>query len=447
MSRPARSGTSRGPRTVAAGGGLAAALLLLSGCATAPPAASPPDPEAPFAFRDPAFTLPSGTLGEEEAKRLARGLSDLRSGRKDEAAGRFRRGASSRVPLPFRLGLAYVDLASGRNGRARATLEAILEEAPTYVPAAEARADLDATEGRFRESFDSYRELLAVLPDDPRLARRLGEARSGLLASLRDEAGEALAAGDVATARRAALAAVEVAPDAPDGYRLLFRAAESEGKLEDAWAAAEKARAADPSDAEFGKAVADLAMKTERYADAVEIYEELSRTDPSCVEALDEARFQFQTQNLPEAPRRAALSPRITRAQLAALLWWLVPEVRGARVPTPPEVAVDAVDRAESQALVRAIALGFFPVTRDTHRVGADQPVTRVELAGALRRVALLASGGAPLDGCLAEERPTPAALAECGILPPSSARFVAGREAVRALEGATRAARGGSPR
>ncbi|HSB36695.1 MAG TPA: hypothetical protein VLH41_07440, partial [Thermoanaerobaculia bacterium] len=180
MSRPVGSGTPSGPRAIAAGAAFAAAVLLLSGCATAPPAPGPPDPEAPFAFRDPAFTLPAGALGEEDAKRLARGLSELKSGRTAEAAGHFRSGASGRTPLPFRLGLAYVDLASGRAGPARATLDAILKGAPAYVPAAEARADLDAREGRFRESFEAYRELVGVLPGDPRLSRRLGEARAGL---------------------------------------------------------------------------------------------------------------------------------------------------------------------------------------------------------------------------------------------------------------------------
>jgi hypothetical protein len=188
-------------------------------------------------------------------------------------------------------------------------------------------------------------------------------------------------------------------------------------------------------------------MKTERSADAVSLYGELMKSDPSFAELLAEASFQFQAQNLPDAARKAALSPRLTRAQLSALLWWLVPEVREARVPATIEVAVDAVDRPDSQSVVRAIALGFFAVARDTHRVGVDQPVTRAEMTACLKRVALLASAGAPIDGCLGEERPTPASLAECGILSSPSARTITGREAVRALEEAGRAARGGTPR
>jgi len=425
----------------------ALAFALLAGCATAPPPVGPPDPDAAFAFRNPADSLLKGTAAPADASRIARGLADLKSGRLADARRIFEAGAAGPSALSFRLGLAYVDLASNRWGPARSELDALLVLSPGWFPAVEARADLDAAEGRLRKALDAYRELASSDPSDPRISRRLGAVRSSLLASFGKEAEAELAAGDLAAARRAALAAVDVDPAAPDGYRLVSSVAEAEGNFEDAWAAADRARALDPSDAALVRAAAALAMKTERYADAVALYGELAKSDRACVEQLAEASFQFQVQNLPEAARKAALSTRLSRAQLATLLWWLVPEVRQARIPAGSDVAVDAVDRPDSQGLVRAIALGFFTVSRDTHRVGVDQPVTRAEMAGCLKRVALLASAGAPIDGCLGEERPSPASLAECGILLSPSARTITGREAVRALEEAGRAAREGTPR
>ncbi|HQR46629.1 MAG TPA: hypothetical protein PK598_11535, partial [Thermoanaerobaculia bacterium] len=247
--------------------------------------------------------------------------------------------------------------------------------------------------------------------------------------------------------RRIALSLVELDPASAAGYRFLARAAEAEGRLEDAWAAAAKAHALDASDDAWSKTTAELAMRTGRSAEAVAIYADLAKRDPSVVPALDEARFQFQVQNLPEVARRAAVSPRVTRAQFAVLAWWLVPEVRESRVPAAPEVAVDAVDRPESQALVRAIALGFFAVARDTHRVGADQALSRAEAGAVLRRVALLAGGGRDLPECLTDERPAASSLEKCGILPATSSRTVSGREAVQALDAAARAGRGGDAR
>ena len=110
--------------------------------------------------------------------------------------------------------------------------------------------------------------------------------------------------------------------------------------------------------------------------------------------------------------------------------------MREARIPPGADVAVDVVDRPERAALVRTIGLGFFPVSRDSHVVGADVPVARSEMASHLRRLAALSGG----------ELSCPASLAECGILPEGS-RQVSGREAVAAIDAALKMARSGGSR
>lgn len=421
--------------------------LLVTGCASAPrPEAVAPD--APFGIRDPAFSLPPGTLSPSDARRLRSGMDELREGEIAKARKTFSLAAEkSATPAPFRLGLAYADLLTSRFSAARESLTALVKENPGWVPAAEALADLDAAEGRDREALKGYRKLENALPDDPRFDNRLAAIRKTLVAKTSVEAEAALAAKDLQAARRAALALVEIDSSSPAGYRFLARSAEAEGRLEDAFTAAAKAHTLDPADDAWTEVTAGLAMKTARYAEAVAFYGDLAKRRPEAEASLEEARFQFQVQNLPEAARRAALSPRVTRAQMAVLAWWLVPEVRDARVPAAPEVAVDAVDRAESQALVRAIALRFFSVSRETHRVGADLPVSRTEAAGIFRRVAVLSSGGSPLPECLAEERPSSASLEKCGILPSTTARTLSGREAVRGLMASALAGQGGDAR
>ncbi|MFI5182570.1 MAG: tetratricopeptide repeat protein [Thermoanaerobaculia bacterium] len=421
--------------------------LLAVGCASAPrPEAIAPD--APFGIRDPALSLPPGTLSPSDARRLASGMDELRAGELGKARKTFVSAvANSAAPAPFRLGLAYADLLTSRFNAARESLAALVQENPGWVPAAEALADLDAAEGREREALHAYRKLGSALPDDPRLANRVAAIRNSLLAKGSAEAEAALQSNDLAAARRAALALVELDPSASSGYRFLARSAEADGRAEDAWTAAAKAHALDPADDAWTDIAAGMAMKTARYAEAVALYGDLVKRQPESAALLEEARFQFQVQNLPEAARRAATSVRTTRAQMAVLAWWLVPEVRDARVPAPPEVAVDAIDRPEGQALVRAIALRFFTVSRETHRVGADQAVTRTEAAAIFRRVALLANGGAPLPDCLAEERPSAASLEKCGILPGATSRTLSGREAVSGLGAAAKAGRGGDSR
>jgi tetratricopeptide (TPR) repeat protein len=435
-------------RTIAATALLALALGG-SGCVPPPrPAAPAPPPGAPFRLRDPLVTLPPGTLPSGDAGKLERGMEELLSGDLAAARERFSSGAArSRAPAPFRLGLAYCDLMTSRYGPARQMLEPLVRESPQWAPAAEALADLDAAEGRLRDALDLYEAVLVLLPRDPRLMEREAVVRRSLLGKGSEEAEAALAARDLSRARRAALSLVELDPDSPDGYRFLTRVAEAEGRLEDAWTAAAKARSLEPSDDAWTSTTARLAMRTGRYSEAVSLYSELARRDPEVSPALVEARFQFQVQNLPEVARNAALSPRVTRAQFAVLAWWLVPEVREARVPSAPGVAVDAVDRPESQALVRAIALGMFAVAPATHRVGADHPVTREEAGELFRLVALLAAGGGLLPDCLGEERPSPASLEKCGILSATTSRTVTGREVVRGLEAAARVGRGGDAR
>ena len=421
--------------------------LLVTACASAPrPEAVAPD--SPFGIRDPAFSLPPGTFSPSDARRLRNGMDELRAGETAKARKSFSSAAAkSATPAPFRLGLAYADLLISRFSSARESLTALVRENPGWVPAAEALADLDAAEGRDREALEGYRKLESALPDDPRLRNRLAAIRKALVAKTSAEAEAALAAKDLQAVRRVALALVEIDPSSPAGYRFLARSAEAEGRFENAFTAATKAHTLDPTDDAWIGVTAGLAMKTARYAEAVALYGDLAKRRPEAEASLEEARFQFQVQNLPEAARRAALSPRVSRAQMAVLAWWLVPEVRDARVPAAPEVAVDAVDRAESQALVRAIALRFFSVSHETHRVGADQPVSRTEAAGIFRRVAVLSSGGSPLPECLAEEHPSSASLEKCGILPSTTARTLSGREAVRGLMASALAGQGGGAR
>ena len=299
-----------------------------------------------------------------------------------------------------------------------------------------ARAEGDAAEGRLRDAVDEYREAALLMPGDDRYTSRARELNAAFVFSLHAEAKAALGRGDLTSARRGALALVEAEPDSPAGYDVLASAAEAEGKLEDAWVARQKAHALSPSDAALAEALAALALRTSRFAEAEALYRVLAKGDPAMEEKEAAARLEFQVQNLPALAREAAAAPRITRAQLASLLVTLVPEVATARVPTGGGVATDVLDRAERGALVKAIALGFFSVSKETHLVGSDVPVWRSEMPGHLRRLAALLRGRD--DSCFV----TPSALAACGILPETASRRVSGREAVAAIDATLRLAR-----
>ncbi len=292
-----------------------------------------------------------------------------------------------------------------------------------------ARAEEAAAASRPRDALEAYREAARLVPDDPRYAERVIELRGAYVDALRAEAESSLERQDLAAARRAALVLVDVAPESPAGYHVLASAAEAEGKLEDAWAAAQTAHARAPEDPGLTESLAALAVRTSRFAEAEALYGALAKDDPSLLEKQAAARLEFQLQNLPAPARRAVAAARITRAQFSVLLYTLVPEVASAHVRPGGEVAIDVLDRSERSALVKAIALGFFTVARSTHLVGADAPVSRSEMPGHLRRLATLIGIGD--ETCFA----APASLATCGILPETASRQVSGREAFAAID------------
>jgi tetratricopeptide (TPR) repeat protein len=263
---------------------------------------------------------------------------------------------------------------------------------------------------------------------------------------LREEARASREGGELEEARRAGLALVDVAPSSPDGYAVLARSAAAGGKPDDAWGWAARARSLGANDAAWQEFQASLAMKTRRFGEAVGLYSELAEKDPAYAEKAEEARLEFRIENLPEPARKAAHASRLSRAQLASLLWWAVPEVRDASAPPSPDVATDVVDHPEKQALVRAIGLGFLSVSRETHHVRADAPFARTEFPAVLRRLAQLVGRGERPVRCLAPDSGT-GALAACGILPESKSRTVSGKEALRAIERTARMAREGENR
>ncbi len=432
---------------VAAGIGLALLIEIgLSSC-RGPGASSASvvsaGPSAEFAFRDPLAGASSDLVPRADHDLLGEAMTTLRSGLLARASKLFRKG-DARVPKgAFRLGLAYVALAEGKSEEAEMLLEPLLEGRHALPAAIEAMADLDASLERWRDATLRYRKAENLYPEDSRVAERLRSAIEAYSAGLREEAESSLAAGYLEEARRAGLALVDVAPTSPEGYAVLARTAATGERPDDAWAWAERARALGARDLAWREFQASLAMRSRRFGEAVDLYSELAAADPSYEEKAEEARLEFRIENLPESARKAALSSRVTRAQLAVLLWWAIPEVREANAPTAPEVATDVIDHPNRQALVRAIGLGFLSVSRETHRLRADFPVARGEFPAILKRLAHFVGRGRGPVRCLSGDSGI-GGLAACGILPESKSRTVSGKEALRAIGRTARLAREG---
>ena len=436
----------RAPRADLPSAGLAVAFLLAfaGGCASAPPPATAVPADAPFAFRDPREGAPPPAPTARESKALEAAVAAIRRG--DAAtASRALAGREDGAAPALRLARAYLDLVEGKRDEARGFLAEARSANPAWIAALEADADLSAEEGEASEALEAYRALSRLVPSDARARDRVETFRASVAASKRASAEEARAAGDLDAARRNANSLLQLEPESVAALVLLSRTASAGGRHEDAWTWAREARRRAPADVSVAAFAGDAAAKAGRWADAATLYEEASSSNPASAVKAEEARFEFKVQNLPEAARAAAESGRLTRAQLASLLWWTVPEFREALVPPGTEIAVDVVGRSDQGPLVKAIGLGILDVSAETHRVGTETAVSRTELAGALRRIALLTGRGRPPRGCLSAAGA--ASLADCGILAPTPSRNVTGREALRAMEKAARIGREGGTR
>ena len=148
--------------------------------------------------------------------------------------------------------------------------------------------------------------------------------------------------------------------------------------------------------------VAGLAQETGDLALAVSVFERLARNDPRFAARAADARLAFRVANWPPAEREAARTSRLTRAQAAELVWWMVPEVREAK-GGGGVIASDALSRRDSRALTRAAAMGLLEVDQETHRVSPDALMSLPAAAKLLVRLLAILKPPAADVPCLPE--------------------------------------------
>jgi hypothetical protein len=123
--------------------------------------------------------------------------------------------------------------------------------------------------------------------------------------------------------------------------------------------------------------------------------EELAASRPGDArveDALDRARFRWRLEHAPAAVRAAAASAQVTRAQLARLLYWLVPGVRSSRGGSA-RIASDIVGHEAQEEIIRVVNLGLLRVDETLHTFEPDRPARRGDALEAL--LATAAEAGA----------------------------------------------------
>ena len=130
----------------------------------------------------------------------------------------------------------------------------------------------------------------------------------------------------------------------------------------------------------------------------------------------------------------AMQAPALTRADLAVLMYWTIASIRFAQNVPPPPIAIDIADIGSRDEVIRAMALGIYPVDPVTRRVNPDAEVTDNAFATIVTRI--LRMRGAPC----AQQQPAEQALTACGITIAQDDLPVSGQTATTVLQEVDRA-------
>lgn len=412
-------------------------LLLAAGCATSP---SGPAPRERFPL-DPREEL-TGPFPES----VDSGWAALSKGNAKSAQREFERDLKAGRPLASEIGWIEAAVLAGQFEDATGACRDALASGEPTVPLLVACGEANGRGGKPVEGYRLYRRAV-TRPAGSRagLKSRAEELRIAGRDAMAAEARVASEEKRWAEARDRIAVAIDVAPEEPGLRALAGEIEEAAGELDQASRRYREALDMDPKNAAIAERVGELAMQRKDYSLAVSVFDALAKNDPSRASRAEEARLAFRVSNWPAPERAAAAGPHLTRASAAALVWWMFPEVREARVSSSV-IASDAVSRRDARAFARVVALGLLEVDRETHRGNPDGTLTRTTAARLLvRLMGLMRSEGFP---CLGKTglRPSRAgsdavrSAEACGLWgegeagPPSGPEFTRALDRVRAL-------------
>lgn len=425
---------------------LAAVALLASACAKR---VAPPVPEGED-YVYPAFA--PGEVTATESKALQEAWKDVLGGDSGSAVRRYEKLLKAHPALaPAEVGRAYASLRAGRVDEAAAGFAAVLERRPGDVAALVGAGSAAVRRGDADGALGYYRRAQREAPDDPLVRKRVAALKLQVTERRMGLAQEALERGDPEAAAGEYAAALEAAPEVAGVRLALAELLVARGDLAGAAAVLER----DPSgDRSVALRRADLLSRQQDFAGALEVYRGLLSRDPSDESARQgekSAREALDLLAMPEEYRKIADAPRVTRADLAALLSVRV-RALGRVAPGEPRVAVDIGGSWAREHVARVLALGIMDLYPN-HTFQPGAVVRRVDLARAAARALdrLGVSGaGAPTPADMSRshldyegvERALGAGLMGLGAQGAFEPwRAVSGREAIEVVDGIERLA------
>ena len=340
-------------------------------------------PPPPTRVPDPLQGLPASLAPLAEAERVAARQAVAAAERGDLALAR-----RTAARLPQRHPVArFVELEI-RFLEAAAIYPDCLqlaEEFPEWVAPWHLAAMAARRSGDLLAALGAARRAVAAEAGSHRLQGLVQELEAGVVERARSEAERWLGAGEAAKALGVAEQALEAVPESPELRTLAAEAALAAGRTDRAAALLP----AVPDSANGLALKGRVAGALGQWDLAVSFFEKLPAAYPGRCDLLRRARLELRLADAPPYVSKALASSALTRAELAALLVWEVPEITALAQGAVPvfEDIVDLPQRGDIVTVARAGVLRGDPVAR---RFGARRGVTPREVAAAVERVAVL---------------------------------------------------------
>ena len=407
-------------------------VIAAIACATAP-TVPPPTPTGELQHLvDPRLGW-KGTPAEGTGRRFDAAWRSVVAGDADNARKRLTDIESRDAGyVPAKLAEAALEMQQAHTDAARAIVEPIAGADPHYTAAQIYLAEIDVAQNRIRSAYDRYREIVQSPDAPPSASVRYGELQTRVFDQLYGAAINAPPSDAVQFLREA----LQVNPGATAARLLLAQKLLAQREFDEA------KRELDPllntsaaSQSEIQETLAEIDVGKGQYEDAIAVYERLARNDSSgrYSKRLDQVKQLFAAANLPPQVMQAMQAPVVTRADLAVLMYWTIASIRFAQnVPTPP-IAIDIADIPGRDEIIRATALGIYPVDPVTRRVNPDAEVTGANLARVATRILAI-------RGASCARVPNDQILTACGITITPDDLPVSGQMATEVLQQVDRA-------
>lgn len=404
-------------------------VVAAIGCATAPapPPVAPANPQLQH-LPDPR-TGWKGVSSDAIDRRFDAAWRLVLAGDFDNARKRLADVQSRDAAYaPAQLAEAAIDLQQDRVDDARRIAEGLAIANPQYTAAQIYLAEIDIAQNRIRGAYERYRDLAHQPDASEDVKARYAELQTRIFDQLYGAAINAPPSEAVQSLREA----LEVNPNANAARLLLAQ------KLMALQQWDEARRELDPivntsagQQADVQETLAEIDVGQGQYENAIDRYERLVRSDPSGKYAnrLEQVKQLFAAANLPPQVSRAMQAPALTRADLAVLMYWTVASIRFAQNVPPPPIAIDIADIAGRDEVIRAMALGIYPVDPVTRRVNPDIEVTDAAFANIVTRILRLRGASC------AQGQPSDQVLPACGVTITPDDLPVSGQTATTVLQ------------